>query len=84
MKVATLRLETTRHFHLRTLKTSGAISIDMSPFTFTWQARRQPRFASPFEMKPSSVGRRSPPPSFTTTSQTPQAPFPPQAEGMKM
>ncbi len=51
MKVATLRLEidacTATFF---TLKTSGAISIFMSPFTFTWQASRQPRLASPREM----------------------------------
>ncbi len=50
MKVATLRLEITLHFHFLTSKISGAISIAMSPFTFTWQARRQPRFASPREM----------------------------------
>ncbi len=47
MKVATLRLETTLHVHLRTLNTSGAISIFMSRLTLTWQASRQPRFASP-------------------------------------
>ena len=50
MKVATLRLEITVHFHLRTLKISGAISIFMSRLTLTWQASRQPRFASPREM----------------------------------
>ena len=33
--------------HLRTSKISGAISIFMSRLTFTWHARRWPRFASP-------------------------------------
>ncbi len=47
MNVATLRLETTRHFHLRTLKISGASSTFMSRLTLTWQASRMPRFASP-------------------------------------
>src|SRR5512139_2202788 len=84
MNVATLRLEITRQFHLRTLKISAGTSIFMSPLTLTWHARRQPRRASPGEMKPVSVGSRSPPPSLITTSQTPQAPFPPQADGMKI
>ncbi len=84
MKVATLRLEITRQFHLRTLKISGATSIFMSPLTLTWHARRQPRRASPGLMKPVSVGSSAPPPSLITTSQTPQAPLPPQAEGMKI
>ena len=84
MNVATLRLEMTLHFHLRTSKISGGISIFMSRLTLTWQASRQPRLASPRLMKPVSVGSRSPPPSLTITSQTPQAPLPPQAEGMKI
>ena len=84
MNVATLRLDTTRHFHLRTLKISGASSIFMSRLTLTWQASRMPRFASPRVMYPVSVGSRSPPPSLTTTSQTPQAPLPPQADGTKI
>ena len=84
MKVATLRLEMTLHFHLRTLKTSAGISMAMSRLTLTWQASRQPRLASPRLMKPVSVGSRVPPPSLTMTSHTPQAPLPPQAEGMKI
>ena len=47
MNVATLRFDTTLQVHLRTSKTSGAISIFMSRLTLTWQASRQPRFASP-------------------------------------
>ena len=84
MKVATLRLLTTWHFHLATLKISAGSSMRMSRLTFTWQASRQPWRASPGEMKPVSVGRMSPPPSRTMTSHTPQAPLPPQADGMKM
>ena len=70
--------------HLRTSKISGAISTAMSRLTFTWQARRQPRLASPRLMKPVSVGSKVPPPDLTITSHTPQAPLPPQAEGMKI
>ena len=84
MKVATLRLEMTLQRHLRTSKISGAISIAMSRLTFTWQASRQPRLASPRLMKPVSVGSSVPPPDLTMTSHTPQAPLPPQAEGMKI
>lgn len=84
MNVATLRLDTTRQRHLRTENTSGATSIFMSRLTLTWQASRQPRRASPREMKPVSVGSRSPPPSLTITSHTPHAPFPPHADGMKI
>ena len=43
MKVATLRFETTRQVHLRTLKISEATSIFMSRLTLTWHASRQPR-----------------------------------------
>jgi hypothetical protein len=83
MKVATLRLEMTRQFHLRTSNSSGASSIFRLPLTFTWQARRTPRRASAGLMKPVSVGSSAPPPSSTVTLHTPHEPLPPQAEGMK-
>jgi len=47
LKVATLRLLITVHCHFATLNTSAGSSMRMSRLTFTWQASRQPRFASP-------------------------------------
>ena len=56
----------------------------MSPLTFTWQDRRQPRRASPRVMWFVSVGSIAPPPETTSSLQTPQLPLPPQAEGIKI
>ena len=84
MKVATLWFERTLHRHCRTLKTSAGISIFMSCLTFTWQDNRTPSRTSPRLIWLSSVGRTAPPPSSTLTVHTPQLPFPPHADGMKI
>ncbi len=84
MKVATLWFERTLHSSCWTPKISAGTSIFMSCLTFTWQESRQPSRASPRLMCPVSVGSMAPPPSSTSTLQTPQVPSPPQAEGMKI
>ncbi|MNB87867.1 hypothetical protein D3C75_348720 [compost metagenome] len=84
MKVALLSLEITSHCHFFTPKISSGSSIFMFWRTATWQASRQPSFASRLLICDSSVGRISPPPSFTVTRHCPQEPPPPQAEEIKM
>ena len=83
MKVATLWFDRTRHFHWRTLNSSGATSIATSCFTLTWHERRTPSRSSPRVRWLRSVGRTAPPPSSTLSVQTPQLPLPPHADGMK-
>ena len=84
MKVALLSLEITSHSHFFTPKISSGSSIFMFCFTATWQARRQPAFASRLVICESSVGRISPPPSLIVTRHWPQEPPPPQAEETKI
>ena len=84
MKVATLWFDRTVHVHRRTSKTSAGISMSMSCLTLTWQDSRTSSRASPRDTWLVSVGSSAPPPDRTTTLQTPQVPFPPHADGMKI
>ena len=83
MKVATFRLEITSHSHSLTERTEAGTRISMSPFTFTWQARRQWFFSSLRVKWTASVGRASPPPCSTCRRHCPQLPLPPHADGRK-
>ena len=84
MKVATLKLDSTVHSHLRTPNTSSGTRIFMSCLTGVWHDSRQPSDASRRVKWASSVGSISPPPDSTMHLHWAHEPPPPQAEDRKM
>ena len=80
MNVATFLLEITSHSHSFTPSTLSGTLMAISPFTFTWQPRRQWSCICLRLKCGVSEGKISPPPSITWHLHCPQEPLPPQAE----
>ena len=80
INVATFLLEITSHSHSFTPSTDSSILIAISPFTFTWQPRRQWSCCCLRLKWGTSEGRISPPPSSTWHLHCPQDPLPPHAD----